>query len=305
MLTAKGVQPVKKLIVALGLVVFVGNSFHALNGALSVLAADVKPAPVGDLAPLSSFRAVYDITLAQGGNRAGVSSMDGRMVYELNGSACDGYALTHRFVTRVDLSEGQGSLTDLRAASFENPQDRSFQFIIQTFVDQELRQISRGVAIHDTDLSYVVLSEPEEKTMELGRDALFPVEYIVALLKAASSGERFFKAAIYDGSETGEVVLDSTALIGVAKSNGNAAFAYPSLSGLRHWPVTIAYFERGKDKDEMVPIYEISMDLYENGVSAGIEIKYPDFSLTGSLSGLSILENETCDLVEKKGKNKE
>ncbi|MCV6575334.1 MAG: cell envelope integrity EipB family protein, partial [Cohaesibacter sp.] len=262
MLTVKGVQPVKRLIVALGLVAFVGGSFHAL-------ASDAKPVSAGDLAALSSFRAVYDITLAQGGNQAGVSSMDGRMVYELNGSACDGYALTHRFVTRVDLSEGQGSLTDLRAASFENPQDRSFQFIIQTFVDQELSQTSRGVAIHEADLSYVVLSEPEEKTVELGREALFPVEYIAALLKAASSAERFFKAAIYDGSETGEVVLDTTALIGMAKSNGKAASAYPSLSGLRHWPVTIAYFERGKDKDEMVPIYEISMDLYENGVSAG------------------------------------
>ncbi len=247
------------------------------------------------LKPLASFRAVYDIDLAPGANKAGVSALEGRMVYELNGSVCDGYALTHRFVTRVDLSEGQTSLTDLRSASFENPIDRSFQFITQTLVDQELTQTSRGLAVHDKEFTYVALSEPDEETLELPKDVLFPVEFTEALLKAAVSDERFFEATIYDGTDTGDLVFDTTAVIGVAKSNSDLSKTYKALDGLRHWPVTIAYFETGKDKDNMAPVYEISMELYENGVSSGVQIDYPDFSLVGTLSELKILPSPPCD----------
>lgn len=245
--------------------------------------------------PLASFRAVYDISLAPGANKAGLSALDGRMVYELNGSVCDGFALTHRFVTRVDLSEGQTSLTDLRSASFENPVDRSFQFITRTLIDQELSQTSRGLAVHDKEFTYVALSEPEEDTLELPKDVLYPVEFTDALLKAAVAGNRFFEATIYDGTDTGDLVFEITAVIGVAKSSGELSNIYKELDGLRHWPVTIAYFETGKDEDDMAPIYEISMELYENGVSGEVKIDYPDFSLVGTLSELKILSTSSCD----------
>lgn len=292
--------------------------FHSVTGLVVVLgltAADVsllsaqeksadtkpsssknaKPKDTRPLKPLASFRAVYDIDLAPGANKAGVSALEGRMVYELNGSVCDGYALTHRFVTRVDLSEGQTSLTDLRSASFEDPVDRSFQFITQTLVDQEPTQASRGLAVHDKDFTYVALSEPEEDTLELPKDVLFPVEFTEAMLKAAVSGERFFEATIYDGTDTGDLVFETTAVIGLAKSNGDLSKTYKDLAKLRHWPVTIAYFETGKDKDDMAPVYEISMELYENGVSSGVQIDYPDFSLVGTLTELKILPSPPCD----------
>jgi hypothetical protein len=296
--TARILHSVMGLVVMLGMTaagnspLFAQDKVHDLSKSSSAQSESKADKP---LAPFASFRAVYDIELAPEANKAGVSALEGRMVYELNGSVCDGYALTHRFVTRVDLSEGQTSLTDLRSASFENPVDRSFQFITQTLVDQELTQTSRGLAVHDKDFTYVALSEPEEDTFDLPKDVLFPIEFTETLLKAAVSGERFFEATIYDGTDTGNLVFDTTAVIGVAKSNGDLSKTYKVLDGLRHWPVTIAYFETGKDKDNMAPVYEISMELYENGVSGGVQIDYPDFSLVGVLSELKILQSPPCE----------
>lgn len=304
--TARILQSVMGLVVMLGMTA-AGNSTLFAQDKVTDLTKSSSTQTENNtdkpLAPFASFRAVYDIELAPEANKAGVSALEGRMVYELNGSVCDGYALTHRFVTRVDLSEGQTNLTDLRSASFENPVDRSFQFITQTLVDQELTQTSRGLAVHDKDFTYVALSEPEESSLELPKDVLFPVEFTETLLKAAISGERFFEATIYDGTDTGNLVFDTTAVIGVAKSNGDLSKTYKELNGLRHWPVTIAYFETGKDKDNMAPVYEISMELYENGVSGGVQIDYPDFSLVGVLSELKILQSPPCESGSPKSAN--
>lgn len=253
-----------------------------------------KEKEIATFQPISAFRAVYDIALKEAGSQAGLAALAGRMVYELNGSACDGYALTHRFVTRVDLTEGQTSLTDLRSASFEDPKERSFQFITQTLVDQDVSQAAKGYAIHGDDKTALALSEPIEQMLDLPKDILFPVEFTQHLLTAAVKGDSFFEASIFDGTETGNLVFHTTAVIGLEKSHGNLAKDYAELEGLKHWPVTIAYFETGQDKDMMAPVYEISMELYENGVSGAIEINYPDFSLSGSLSELTLLDVAPC-----------
>ena len=46
--------------------------------------------------PLMQHRAVYDLVLARASERSGITGIDGRMVYELRGSACEGYAVRFR-----------------------------------------------------------------------------------------------------------------------------------------------------------------------------------------------------------------
>ena len=41
-------------------------------------------------------RAVYDLELKDASERSGISGMYGRMVYEFNGSACEGYTVSFR-----------------------------------------------------------------------------------------------------------------------------------------------------------------------------------------------------------------
>ena len=55
--------------------------------------------------PLAPHRAVYDLALSEATDRSGITGLSGRMVYEFNGSACEGYTVKFRFVTRIETSE--------------------------------------------------------------------------------------------------------------------------------------------------------------------------------------------------------
>ena len=65
----------------------------------------LAPAPAFAAAPLIAHRAVYDLALDKASDRSGIIGLQGRMVYEFNGSPCEGYTVNFRFVTRIDTGE--------------------------------------------------------------------------------------------------------------------------------------------------------------------------------------------------------
>lgn len=55
--------------------------------------------PHNEQVVLAPHRAVYEISLDQSRNAGSVTDMSGRMVYELTGSACEGWSQSMRFVS--------------------------------------------------------------------------------------------------------------------------------------------------------------------------------------------------------------
>src|SRR5690349_17558963 len=73
----------------------------------------------GQKVVLAPHRAIYEMSLAEARGGAGVTAVSGRMVYELTGSACEGYTQNMRFVTQMTNQKGAATLTDLRSSSWE------------------------------------------------------------------------------------------------------------------------------------------------------------------------------------------
>ena len=71
----------------------------------SACLAAMTVAGVAHASALAPHRAVYDLELKNASDRSGITGMYGRMVYEFNGSACEGYTVSFRFVTQVDTGE--------------------------------------------------------------------------------------------------------------------------------------------------------------------------------------------------------
>ena len=69
------------------------------------------------------------------------------------------------------------------------------------------------------------------------------------------------------------------------------------IGGLRHWPVTISYFEKKNGVDE-TPFYVMSFVVYENGIGRSLKIDYGDFSLSGQLTRLDILPETPCPVAK-------
>ena len=110
-------------------------------------------------------------------------------------------------------------------------------------------------------------------------------------------GQGLLQAQIYDGSEKGQKVYETTAFIGKPVAPGTedkleAPAKEKGLAGLVSWPVSIGYFEsKGGD---LTPSYQIDFRLYANGVSRELLIDYGDFSVHGTLTSLEYLKAAEC-----------
>ncbi|TKB28715.1 MAG: DUF1849 family protein, partial [Mesorhizobium sp.] len=71
----------------------------AFNAVL--LTAASWAAPAFAVPALQAHRAVYDISLDKASDRSGITGITGRMVYEFNGSPCEGYTVKFRLVTQI------------------------------------------------------------------------------------------------------------------------------------------------------------------------------------------------------------
>ncbi len=93
----------------------------AVKSAMAVIiaAATGATAMASSMAALAPHRAVYDLELKDASERSGIKQLTGRMVYEFNGSVCDGFTTTFRYVTKIDNGEAQ-RLTDQQTTTFES-----------------------------------------------------------------------------------------------------------------------------------------------------------------------------------------
>jgi len=250
---------------------------------------------------LTPHRAIYEMTLDDARPASGITGIDGRMVFEFSGSHCDGYTLNMRMVTQMTDSQGQTNLTDLRSSSWEQGNGQRFRFQSAQYLNDKLGDVTMGRAVRNTPDTaiQVKLSQPSRAELNFSGQALFPTQHSLALIAAAQEGKRLLQAQIYDGSEKGKRVYETTAFIGKPVGPKTEQLEAPAkekgLADLLSWPVSIGYFEtKGGD---LTPSYQIDFRLYANGVSRELLIDYGDFSIHGTLTSLEYLKAEDCPVA--------
>jgi hypothetical protein len=248
-------------------------------------------APAASAPLLAPHRAVYDLALDRATDRSGITGLSGRMVYEFNGSPCEGYTVTFRFVTRIDSSD-VSRLTDQQTTTFEDAEGKTFSFVTKSFVDQNLDREVKGMATRKSSGLTVDIEKPEEQKLDLA-PTQFPTQHLIELLGKAEKGESFYETSLFDGSEDANQVMTTTVVIGKQAQANNNDPELPALAALgkdAYWPVDIAYFDEAKKGGEEVPEYRISFKMHKNGLTRDLLMDYGDFSMTGKLVNLSLFE---------------
>ena len=263
----------------------------------SVGAAALTATSAFAAAPLISHRAVYDLALDKASDRSGITGLHGRMVYEFNGSPCEGYTVNFRFVTRIDTGENS-RVTDQQTTTFEDSGGKSFSFVTKSFSDQALEKELKGTATREPDGLKVEIDKPEKNTIDL-RKTQFPTQHLEELINKANTGETFYETNLFDGSENGDKVMTTTVIVGKktdAPANDPELPVLKTLGKDQYWPVDIAYFDDANDGGEEVPEYRIAFKLHENGLTRDLTMDYGDFSMTGKLVNLSVFDTppQTC-----------
>jgi hypothetical protein len=255
----------------------------------------------GKSVSLAPHIAIYDLTLKSSRGKRALESVRGRIVYDFSGSSCEGYALQFRQVTELDSGEGKVALSDLRTTTWEEAEGKSFRFKSQNYMDQQQIGEVDGSADRENSGVAVKLSKPEDKNFDAGT-VVFPTEHMRLLIEAAEAGKPLLEVDVYDGSESGEKIYHSLSVIGRRiepdKTVDDAA-ADKDFANLARWPVTISYFDKAaKQADdqpgEQTPIYAISFEMYENGISRALRLDYGDFVIDGKMSSLEVKKTKAC-----------
>ena len=153
-----------------------------------------------------------------------------------------------------------------------------------------------GSAERSGDHITVKLKQPIAKTFTLDGSTVFPTEQIQRIIAAAKEGKSLLELTVYDGSDNGQKVYNTLSVIGqpIAASNQgaspDASTSDEHMKALTRWPVTVSYFDReAKKKDgEQTPVYSMSFELYENGVSRRLVLDYNDFVIAGALGKFDV-----------------
>jgi len=272
---------------------------------LACLALFVSPvlasgAGIAAPVPLIQHRAVYDLNLSDASDRSGITGISGRMVYEIRGSACDGYTVRFRYVTQSDTREAT-QITDQQTTTFEDADGKSFSFATKSYTDQNLDKELRGNATREPEGVKIQIDKPEPKSLEL-QPTQFPTQHLVDLIQRAKAGETFYETSIFDGSEDADKAMTTTVIVGkqaTTTSNDPERKALNTLSTEKFWPVDIAYFDETSESGEDTPDYRISFKLYENGLTRDLEMDYGDFVIRGQLVDLAVFEPDAKSACNK------
>jgi EipB-like len=258
--------------------------------------------PAGDTLFLAPHRAIYDLKLVKSHGARGVEAVRGRILYDFSGNACDGYELQFRQVSELD-SEGKTALSDLRSTTWEAGNAKAFRFNSENLVDDKRTDSVDGHAERNATTVAINLSKPKDKNFTVPVSAVFPTQHMRRIIVAAREGKSILEFPVYDGSESGEKLYNTLTVIGRpiapgAKPPNDAAAKIPELAKLTRWPVTISYFElqsaEVQQTGEQTPVYAISFELYENGISRALVLDYSDFSIKGEMTSLELKKPKPC-----------
>src|SRR5215467_673735 len=163
---------------------------------------------------LVPHRAIYDLKLQQSHGQKAIEAVRGRILYDFSGSVCDGYALQFRQVSELDNGEGKVTLSDLRSTTWEEGAAKKFVFKSQNYLNETLIDTVDGAADREPDKVVVRLNRPVDKTFDLESVMAFPTDHMRRIIAAAREHKTILEVPVYDGSEKGEKVYNTTTIIG-------------------------------------------------------------------------------------------
>jgi hypothetical protein len=275
------------------------RSFFAAAVAAGLCAGRADAAANGSFI---SHQALYELSLLKSRGSNSVNSARGRILYSFTGSTCEGYTSEFRQVSEMSSGEDKVTLSDLRSTSWEDAAGKTYRFKIDSRMNDVAASPVDGIAERVGDHITVKLKQPQTKTFTLNGSTVFPTEQIEHIIAAAKEGKSVLEQTVYDGSDNGEKVFNTLAVIG-QPIRGDRTIASPDpstenevMKTTTRWPVTVSYYDHDAkaEEGEQTPLYAMSFELFENGVSRALVLDYNDFVISGALGKFNVKDSKPC-----------
>ncbi len=260
-------------------------------------------APAADTVVLVPHRAVYDLKLAKSHGSRGIQAVRGRILYDFSGNACDGYQLQFRQVSELDSGEGKAAVSDLRSTTWEDGTAKKFRFNSENILNDQRTDTVNGHAERNAQTVAVGLSKPTEKSFSLPVGSGVSTEHMRRIIVAAREGKTILEFPVYDGSgNRREAVQHADCDRPPDWRRRKAAGRCRCESAGARQTETLAGNDQLFDKQdddktqggEQTPVYSISFELYENGISRALTLDYSDFTISGEMTSLDVKKEKAC-----------
>jgi len=280
------------------------SNFKAV--AVAIGAVSLSAVGTGDArsVELSAHRALYEITLESVRNGSEITDLSGRMMLEW-ADACDGWTVNQKVRMVLSHIGGPPLNNEFSFSSFEAKAGDSFRFSMRSSADgrpyeEFIGTATRGPGAKSKSSGRVEYTSPEGLEMELPDETMFPSEHLFLVVERALAGERMVARTVFSGTGP-DSIHEVTAFIGteipkdskrVGVDDPDADAAMLGLTGLRSWPVAMAYFPYAKQ--DLEPEFEVSYRLLENGVAGHLLLDYGEFAMRAVLDKIEFLARPTC-----------
>ena len=262
-------------------------------GLLGVALAGTAVAAPGAQA-MVPHRAVYDLSLAKVRSTQAANAISGRFEFTWR-DVCDGWSVDYKARMRVSFGERGTRQTAWQYSAWERDDGERFRFFTRRSAGGDSAERREGTArITPGEGGTATFERPEQRTVQLPADTMFPKAHSEAILDRARAGETFFWRHVFDGTGDGDGLFGVNAVV-IRELAANEALPidHPLVRDQRSWRVQLAYFPSGQQKS--TPESEQVTRLFANGVAGSIEIDYGDFVVVAELAELEELEPESCE----------
>ncbi len=266
------------------------KSFGSFGAALIVLTG-MSPEIAGS-AELLSHRAIHDLKMTRAETQSGISNVEGRVVLEWQ-KVCEGFTLEQRMVLETQLVEGPVRVSDFHYSTWESADGLKFRFSMRYEIDGSVidEVVGQAQLEEPGGVGKAVFSKPDGATLDLPKGTIFPSEHTLRVIQAARAGKTMHRNVLFDGSLS-DGLFNVVSLIGrLTSESGTERPVRAAIGEHKSWPIRLAFFKYGPE--DTLPDYEMSVRLYDNGVSGDLLLDYKEFALKGSLIRVEPI-NDDC-----------
>jgi hypothetical protein len=234
-------------------------------------------------AQIVPHHASYTMSLVKRSAGEGLTDLSGTASFMVNKS-CDTWVTNHN----ADINYYYAGRNTVRSrntySSLEALGGQSLIFASEQSSDGQIEFSSRGKAVKTNkshlDIQY---NTAPTKSDRLDGAFVFPIHHTEELIKRAMNGDKMYRANLYDGGEKDQYYSVNAAIGKMEILNGN----------MPAWPVSMSFYL--SDDASITPEYEMHFRLRQNGVIKTMDIAYPNFTVSQTMTDLKLLEIQACD----------
>ena len=244
---------------------------------------------------LASFRAVYDLQPARIDQGSKSQPIDGKLAYEVSGADCAGWTVTSQYLNRSSQAEQGLRTAQIKSRSFETPNGLSISVSQQQSVDDKLVDDQQIKARRQSAGAVINGSVTGSKTLnfQLAAGVLYPTQHQKKLLELAQQGITRDVSTIFDGSDGAKLFRIITFIGKKRPPTEQLKPELAPLSKLASWPFQLGYYSNDDDQTD-APEFQISFNMFENGISTEMLFDYGSYALKSQISRLEMMAAAPC-----------